>query len=192
MNKAKKGLSLREFMEKDSDFWTKLGIDKPTRMARLKKIEDFQKICGYDPDKIRREIAPLLDAHYDHSRKEEEKCIADLLDVLDRAGIPPLTKTAYISAAGAGATAAKTKARKSGAIPELIFVPADENIFKTELLKSKKAHFVLTYASGKIVTSPWNISSFDASSNLRSNIQSRPFWRNKAKEGLVKVEVFID
>ena len=76
--------------------------------------------------------------------------------------------------------------------PELIFYPADEHQFKMELLKGKKAHFVLTYSSGKTVTTPWNASSFDAGSNLRGNIQSRPFWRNKNKEGLVKVEVRID
>ena len=191
-NKAKRGLSLKEFMENDSDFWTKLGIDKPTRMARLKKIEDFQKKCGYDPDKIRREIAPLLDVYYAHIRDEQEKCIKNLLGVLGAAGVHSLIPACPAPTTTVATTIATTKTKKKASVPELIFHSTDENSFKSELLKSKKAHFVLTYASGKVVTSPWNVSSFDTNSNLRRNIQSRPFWRSKAKEGLIKVEVFID
>lgn len=77
-------------------------------------------------------------------------------------------------------------------VPELIFYPIDEQLFKAELLKSKKAHFILTYDSGAMKKTLWNAEAFDVDSNLKGNIQSRPFWRNKGKEGLVKVEVFID
>ena len=44
-NSEKGKLDVKTFLEKDSDYWTELGIDKPTRMARLKKIQDFQKKC---------------------------------------------------------------------------------------------------------------------------------------------------
>ena len=87
-------------------------------------------------------------------------------------------------------TTSMTKSRKS--LPELIFVPSNEEQFKLALLKSKKARFVLTYDSGHVKESFWNAESFDVTSNLRGNIQSRPFWRNKNKEGLVKVEVVVD
>ena len=111
-----------------------------------------------------------------------EKCIENLLDNLDNVGIHSL-----IEAMPATST---SKQRKNS--PELLFCPSDEELFKSKLLASKKAHFILTYESGKTVTSPWNASSLDTTSNIRSNIQSRPFWRNKTKEGLIKVEVYVD
>jgi hypothetical protein len=77
-------------------------------------------------------------------------------------------------------------------LPDIIFYPSDEEQFKNELLKTQKAHFVLTYQSGMIKTSPWTADHFEATSNLRANIQSKPFWRKKKQEGLVKVEVYID
>ena len=54
------------------------------------------------------------------------------------------------------------------------------------------AIFLFPYDSGHIKETAWNAESFDITSNLRGNIQSRPFWRNKNKEGLVKVEVIVD
>ena len=188
-NAEKDKMDVKTFMETDSDFWTKLGVDKSTRMARLKKIQDFQKKCGYDPEQIRTAVALLMQEHYDAVRVEQERMIDKSLDELSKSGIvtrltTPTPKSTVL--------AVTTKSKKSSKIPELIFTPADEKQFKNELLIRKKAHFDLTYASGKKVTSPWNASSFDSDSNLRGNVQSRPFWRNKAKEGLIKVEVFID
>ena len=187
-NNAKGGMDVDTFMKTDSDFWDDLGIDLTTRLKRLQAIKDFQRACGYDPDKIRFEVSTLLKAHYDHIRVEQEKCIENALLSLDKSGIHVLTKT--ISSSTTKSTISKTK--KKASLPELVFYPADEQLFKTELVKSKKAHFILTYASGKKVTTPWSAFSFDSDSNLRGNIQSRPFWRNKTKEGLIKVEVFID
>lgn len=89
-------------------------------------------------------------------------------------------------------TVGLSKSRKHAATTELVFSPADEKQFKTALLNRKKAHFILTYSSGKIVTSAWDARNFTAASNLRANIQSKTFWRNKDIEGLIKVEVFID
>lgn len=186
-NSAKKGLDIKTFFEEDSDFWRKHGVDKATRMARLKKIEDFQKRCGYDPTQICVVAGPLMQAHYDAVRAEQERVIANSLEELRKNGIKPI-----VPVTGSVATATTTKRKKSSKLPALIFYPADETQFKNELLARKKAHFDLTYESGKKITSPWNVYSFDADSNLKKNIQSRPFWRNKAKEGLVKVEVFVD
>lgn len=190
-NSEKGKMDVKAFMETDSAFWTELGIDKPTRMARLKKIQDFQKRCGYDPDQIRAVVSPLMQAHYDAIRAEQENLIDQSLDALKKAGMVT-SFTTPVATSFSGVSVVTAKAKKAGKTPELIFYPADEHQFKMELLKGKKAHFVLTYSSGKTVTTPWNASSFDAGSNLRGNIQSRPFWRNKNKEGLVKVEVRID
>lgn len=188
-NSAKGGMDIETFMKTDSDFWSNLGIDLPTRLARLQKIKDFQKNCGYDPEKIKTEISAFLDNYYDYIRDEQEKCIKDALDILDKAGIHTTLKA--VTAIPTTSISPTTK-KKHASVPELIFNPSDETVFKNELLKSKKAHFVLTYASGKEVISQWNANNFNDDSNLRTNIQSRIFWRNKNKEGLVKVEVVID
>ena len=82
------------------------------------------------------------------------------------------------------------KSRKSSTA--LVFHPADEAQFKDALLKSKKAHFELTYNTGAVKSSLWDAQDFKDTSNLRGNIQSKTFWRSREKEGLVKVEVYID
>ena len=187
-NNAKGGMDIDTFMKTDSKFWDDLGIDLSTRLDRLQIIKDFQNHCGYNPDKIRSEVSLLLNTHYDHIRDEQKKCIEDALGILDKAGISSLANVTTAISTKSGVS----KTKKKSSLPELIFYPADEQLFKAELVKSKKAHFVLSYASGKMVTSLWNASSFDSDSSLRGNIQSRPFWRNKNKEGLIKVEVFID
>lgn len=189
-NTAKGKMDVKTFMETDSAFWDDLGIDKPTRMARLKKIQDFQAKCGYDPEQIRAVVHPLVQAYYDAVRAEQEKMIVRLVDALKNTGITSCLSSPVV--AFKPVKTVTTKSKKSSKTPELIFYPADELQFRTELLSRKKAHFVLTYASGKTVISPWKASSFDVGSSLRGNIQSRPFWRTKNKEGLIKVEVFID
>ena len=194
-NNAKKGMDIDTFMLTDSDFWIKRGIDKATRIARLKKIKTFQSKCGYDPEKIRAVVSPILNLRYDEVRAEQEKYIKDTMDALKCAGVISTVKKTSLTSTPASSTmsistTSMPKSRKS--LPELIFVPSNEEQFKLALLKSKKARFVLTYDSGHVKESFWNAESFDVTSNLRGNIQSRPFWRNKNKEGLVKVEVVVD
>ena len=189
-NSEKGKMDVKTFLETDSDYWAELGVDKPTRMARLKKILDFQKKCGYDPDQIRAVVSSMMQAHYDAVRTEQENVINRALEELKQAGVVPCIEVPVTTATVTSSAAVKISKTKN--VPELVFHPANEDHFKTELMKRKKAHFILTYSSGKTVTTPWNASSFDESSKLRGNIQSRPFWRNKSKEGLIKVEVFID
>lgn len=192
-NSAKRDADVEEFMKTDSKFWNNLGIDLPTRLQRLQKIKDFQKECGYDPHKIGSVISPILDAHYDYIRNEQEKRIDNTIDIIQKSDIPtPMKSPRSTTAKTTTSTSATTKTKRSKGLPELVFYPADEQQFKNELLRSKKAYFILTYESGAVKRSPWNLNSFDPTSNLRGNIQSRPFWRNKDKEGLIKVEVFID
>ena len=184
-NNAKKGLDLDTFMEEDSDFWSKLGVDRTTRMARLKKIKDFQQKCKYDSEKIRAIVSPLLNERYEAIKVEQEKCIAQTLKALENSGLYTKVNSASIS----------QESRESVGhlkLPELVFVPSNEEQFKNELIKSKKARFVLTYNTGHVKETYWKADSFDVSSNLRGNIQSKPFWRRKESEGLVKVEAFIE
>ena len=194
-NREKGGMDIETFMLKDSNFWTKLGVDKATRQARLDKIKAFHLKCGYDPEAIRKVVSPILNSRYDEVRKEQEQCLEDALNSLANVGIyPDIIKTSCVSATSVTTTtsSATVTPKKKGSMPELVFVPADESQFKEELLKNKQAHFVLTYASGHKKVSVWKADNFDIASDLKRNIQSRPFWRKKNSEGLLKVEVIID
>ena len=125
-----------------------------------------------------------MHARYDEIRAQQETCIHETLIMLETIGIHtiPNKKTSV----------ATPKSNGSKSIPEILFYPSDETQFKSKLLEKKKARFELTYDTGAKKTSLWKAESFDISSNLKANIQSRPFWRKKSQEGLVKVEVFID
>ena len=160
------------------------NLDEQTRKARLEKIKEFQELCGYDPEQIRSIVSPLMQARYDEVRSEQEKYISDVLEALTTINIHAIQ------------TSSRTVITSNGVgrqpLPDIIFYPSNEEQFKNELLKTQKAHFVLTYQSGVIKTSPWKAEHFDATSNLKANIQSKPFWRKKKQEGLVKVEVYIN
>lgn len=179
-NSKKRDKDVETFLLEDTDA---LGnLDMQTRKKRLQKIKDFQKDCDYDPEQIRDVVSPLMKARYDEIREEQERRISDTLNALESINIHVCPKKTI-------STTTNSKKQKSST--ELVFYPADESQFKNELLKTKKAHFVLTYDTGVKKTSMWKAESFDTTSNLRANIQSRPFWRNKKQEGLIKVEVFI-
>lgn len=170
--------SIKEFFNNEKSNVLR-GVDKETREARLKKIEDFKKACGYDPEDMRKKLMPLLEKRYSEIRVEQEKSIADA-----------------ISATGMKELVAKTstlpsKTRRNRTLPDIVLFPENECDFKQELLKKKSATFILTYDSGAVKTSTWNAEKFNSDSNLKNNIHSRPFWRNKDKDGLIRVEVRI-
>ena len=66
-----------------------------------------------------------------------------------------------------------------------------KDAFAEELIRTKAALFRLTYASGLVKESPWKADRFDDATKLMNNIHSRPFWREGARDGLVRVEVLI-
>lgn len=180
-NGKKSTRNVEDFLLNDT---TVLGsLDCKIRQERLEKIKTFQKLCGYDPEAICRVVKPILMARYAELRKEQEDCIEKSLAESEKEGIHPIGK--------APSKNPGRKVRTLKAIPEIIFASADEQQFKDELIKSKKAYFILTYSTGEQKTISWEASNFTSSSNLRANIQSRSFWRKKDEKGLVKVEVFI-
>lgn len=161
-------------------------LDVKARQERLQKIKEFQKLCGYNPEQIRNIVSPILKARYDEIRVEQEKYINDTLRALTSIGIYAIKNETF------SMIKAINPREKSQASPVLIFYPANEEQFKIELLKRQKAHFELTYNTGIKKTIFWNAEKLKVTSNLRGNIESKTFWRNKDKEGLMKVEVFID
>jgi hypothetical protein len=66
-------------------------LDMKIRQERLQKIKEFQKICGYNPEQIRNKVSPILKARYDEIRAEQEKCINELLSMLNQINICPTT-----------------------------------------------------------------------------------------------------
>ena len=183
-NGEKQGKSVEEFFNNPNSKVLQ-GVDFKTREDRLNKIKEFQKMCGYDAFSIKQQLAPLLSMRYNNVRKEQECCIDDAIEILKTLGIALVTPIKEFKTV-----------KKNKSVPDILFYIAGiqvvEDKFKKELLEKKKATFILTYESGVVKQSPWKAEQFDILSGLRSNIQSRPFWRNKDQEGLVKVEVTID
>lgn len=174
-NSAKKSQTVENFLLNDEKVLH--GVPKKERQQRLEKIKKFQKEYGYDPDSIRKCLIPYLETIYDETRVEQEKRIDEAINA---AGLTKLTPVVKPLKGG-------PKSSKAGTI--LVFVPANENEFKNKLLANKYANITLIYDSGRTETRQWNANNFDISSSLRGNIQSKPFWRNKGREGLVKVIV---
>ena len=186
-NARKRDLDVETFLLTDTKVITDIDELGRTRQERLDLIKAFQASCGYDPHKIRQVVSGLLVQRYEALRKEQERNIEDALAALQCVGINPLAQ--YSAQATCVLPVPTTRASKT--TTSLIFYPANETQFKQELLRKKKARFVLTYDTGAVKESFWDASDFDASSNLKRNIQSRPFWRKKQQEGLLKVEVYI-
>lgn len=187
-NQQKRDFDVETFLLEDTSVITDIDEIGRTRQVRLEKIKEFQSLCGYDPDKIRLEISALLSKRYDALREEQEKCIDESLASLSKIGVATITKK-IARTVSVSVTKSSTKGKTS---TELVFFPADESEFRRQLLIRKKAKFVLTYDSGAVKETTWDAKDFEETSNLRGNIQSRPFWRNKKSEGLLRVEVLID
>lgn len=85
----------------------------------------------------------------------------------------------------------KSKKPKDQKKPELIFYPNDENIFKSLLIKHKKASVVLYTKEGKSENHVWRASRIKASSNLRGNIWSG-YLRDWKERGITKAEFSVE
>lgn len=194
-NLAKKSLDVETFLLENKNFFG--NLDMKTRQERLDKIKQFQRECGYDPEEVRKIVSPLMIEQYEHIKEEQQKCLAKSLDALSGIGmytapvIAPAIKTDDVSKTTKTTVKSSTPAKKVGKI-ELVFYPSNEQQFKEELLKTKRAHFVLTYEMGIVKTTTWNADRFLPTSGLRANVETKSFWRNGKKEGLIKVEAYVD
>lgn len=73
--------------------------------------------------------------------------------------------------------------------PELTFMP-NETVFKSELLKHKRAQVVLQLMSGDRDVVQWNASRLKPSSNLRANLWSG-ILRNWREKGIVSAQFSV-
>lgn len=71
---------------------------------------------------------------------------------------------------------------------EYIFTPPDEKEFKRQLLQKKYAYIKIIYKDGREEEKPWDANRFTEDSNLRGNINSKTWFRQKyvQKYGVVK------
>ena len=167
---SKKGKkTAEEFLLNDKEV---LGdLPKEEREARLKKIKDFQKECGYDPEAIQKVLSPYFKKIYDEIRVQQENRIANAIKLI---GLTP-----------------RSSKKVSGDVP-VNMVPSDINEFKKQFLSRKSAHIILRYQdSSKDKQSIWKADKFDSSSNLMGNIKSRPFWRTRKEDGLLSVDIVV-
>lgn len=76
--------------------------------------------------------------------------------------------------------------------PVIVLKPDNIALFKEKLLNTKKATIKWYYMDKKKnKTMLWDAKNFNKTSNLLGNIQTRPEWKNKNKNGLVRVEVIV-
>ena len=70
------------------------------------------------------------------------------------------------------------------------FIPSDEEEFKKLLISKKRAYIKIIYENGTEELKPWKASNFNESSGLRSNINSKTWFRSgyKNKNGECVVE----
>lgn len=71
--------------------------------------------------------------------------------------------------------------------------PPSPEVFKTQLLSSRKAKLEVTYRDGTTEVRPWSAARFSETSNVFGNLRSRPEFRQGEwqKRGIVKVHVRV-
>lgn len=171
-NQQKKDKTVEDFLLHNQGVLK--GVSLQERQARLDKIRQFQKDMGYDPAAIQAEISPILSQFYDE--------VGTILD----------SKASEIaSRLGLSKSLAIRKQHSHIGSTELVFLP-DEETVKAYLLAHQCAVFDLEYLDpnhNRHFT--WTATRFNAKSNLRGNIASRPWWRDKEDSGLIKVTVSV-
>lgn len=73
----------------------------------------------------------------------------------------------------------------------LELIPNNEQLFKQELIRTKKANRTWFYSDGRIINDTWDASSFTIESNLRGNISSNNKVRSRNETGLIKLKIEI-
>ena len=79
---------------------------------------------------------------------------------------------------------------KTAKTPIIEFIPSNEKMFKTELLKAKKAEIIYEYNDGHVIKRPWDASEIVPDSNVRGNIRSKKIYRDD-KDKIYKITVII-
>lgn len=75
----------------------------------------------------------------------------------------------------------------------ILLSPSDPEVFKEQLLRTRVAEIVTTYANGRVETKIWRAQNLRASSNVIGNLRSRPQFRAGQWQvrGIAKVTVKV-
>lgn len=74
---------------------------------------------------------------------------------------------------------------------DIIYHPANENIFKKDLLFKKRAYIKLYYTNGQTEVKEWNASRFTEHSSVDSNLRSG-YLRGWKRRGIHKAELSVN
>ncbi len=74
---------------------------------------------------------------------------------------------------------------------DLVYLSGSEEKFKQELLSSRKAYIKLYFTNNSSEIKEWNISKFDQTSNVASNLRGG-YLRDWKKRGIFKAELSIN
>ena len=74
---------------------------------------------------------------------------------------------------------------------QLILTPADIVAFKRELLNTRHAQRIITYANGRQEITTWDASKIRPETDILKNIKSAPFWRHRIERGITRVEITV-
>ena len=177
-NAQKGNMTAEEFLRSNKPILA--GTSKKEREERIKKINEFQKINGYDPDLVKQKLSAYLTKLYDDIRGEEEARIDEAVKLI---GLPVLVPEVR--------TPTQKGSNKGYKDVPVHLTPSDPEDFKKELLKKKLANITLNYADGSHRESIWKANNFDSTSNVMGNIKSRPFWRTRKSDDLIEVIITI-
>lgn len=84
----------------------------------------------------------------------------------------------------------KLKSKPSGHEPVIVYNPSDINVFKTELLKSKRAEITYYYKDGTVSIRIWKADKLMPSSNINQNVKTSHIYK-RDKDILVKIELKV-
>lgn len=81
--------------------------------------------------------------------------------------------------------------KKSDKFVPIYFNPSNIDVFKNDLLKTKKAIITWVYSDGTSISTTWDAINFSKSSSVSANIRSKSRFRRRDIDGLVIVKADI-
>jgi hypothetical protein len=102
----------------------------------------------------------------------------------------PTAKSKPVSKKASSHVTKTSSLSKVATTPEIVFIPSNEALFKTNLIKAKKAEIIYEYFDGEVIKKEWDAQEITVNSNVKGNIRSKKFYRdNQAK--IFKITVII-
>lgn len=170
-NQKKNQLSAEDFLlvqnvdadkKKELDkYWDDLKIDEDERNRKLKKIREWQKQCGYEPDKIKRKIKKQIAQCYKDAIDIQTKKIDEIVDIAEER---PVIVTYPVDA---------------NEFKEKLIM---KKFARIELYNKE---------GERVRTLDWKATKFTEKSDVRHNITTQSFWKRRKKGEFIRVVVTV-